>query len=213
MCCSLCCCFIFPGMISYSAHKKGMSDLYSIVTIGAVLGLHLMVMAINMLSVYLAIEMVSIASYLIGRYRTENAKSTEAGLKYVLFGAAASAVMLIWHLAAIRFTGSLDMFSNEMPTALASCKYLAVFIVAWPCIMVGIGFKLSFVPVHFYVPDVYQGAATPVTAYLSTLPKIAAFALLIKLCIGAFVALNRAYFNNWIGLISGWCLSIIGILP
>jgi NADH-quinone oxidoreductase subunit N len=75
------------------SHRKKLSDLYSI-TIAAVFGLHLMTMAANLLSVYLAIEFVSIASYLLVAYRSENAFSTEAGLKYVLFGAAASAIML-----------------------------------------------------------------------------------------------------------------------
>jgi NADH-quinone oxidoreductase subunit N len=71
------------------AHKKGLSDLYTIV-VGSVLGLHLMIMAVNLLSIYLAIEFVSLASYLLVAYRSENAFSTEAGLKYVLFGAASS---------------------------------------------------------------------------------------------------------------------------
>ena len=88
------------------AHKKGLSDLYTIV-VGSVLGLHLMIMTVNLLSVYLAIEMVSIASFLLVAYKSENAFSTEAGLKYVLFGAASSAVMLYGISMIYAFTGSL----------------------------------------------------------------------------------------------------------
>jgi len=186
------------------SHKKGLSDLYSIV-IGSVLGLHIMTMAINLLSVYLAIEMVSIASYLLASYRTENAKSTEAGLKYVLFGAAASAVMLYGISLIYAYTGSLELFSKEMADALLQTNSLsASFAVA--LVLIGIGFKLSFVPVHFYVPDVYEGAATPVTAYLSTLPKIAAFALLVN-----FVSKN-GFFLQWKAFDFRLVLSAIGVI-
>jgi NADH-quinone oxidoreductase subunit N len=181
------------------SHKKGLSDLYSIV-IGSVLGLHLMTMAINLLSIYLAIEMVSIASYLLASYRTENAKSTEAGLKYVLFGAAASAVMLYGISLIYAYTGSLELFSKEMADALLHTNSLSVSF-ALVLVLVGIGFKLSFVPVHFYVPDVYEGAATPVTAYLSTLPKIAAFAF--GKLFGVYIP--NGFLCNGRPLISGWC--------
>jgi len=161
-----------------SSHPKRLSDLYSI-TIGSVFGLHLMVMAVNLLSVYLAIEMVSIASYLMVAYRSENAFSSEAGLKYVLFGAASSAIMLYGISLLYGFSGSLSLFSENLMQGLAQANALGVsFAVA--LVLIGIGFKLSFVPAHFWVPDVYQGAATPVTAYLSTLPKIAAFGLLVN---------------------------------
>lgn len=161
-----------------ASHKKGLSDLYTI-TIASIFGLHLMVMAVNLLSIYLAIEMVSIASYLMVAYRSENAFSTEAGLKYVLFGAASSAIMLYGISLLYGFGGSLDIVLQATVTQLLKVSPISSFF-AILLILVGIGFKLSFVPVHFWVPDVYQGAPTPVTAYLSTLPKIAAFALLVN---------------------------------
>ncbi|GAB2975887.1 NADH-quinone oxidoreductase subunit N [Mucilaginibacter puniceus] len=160
------------------AHSKGLSDLYTI-TIGSIFGLHLMVMAVNLLSVYLAIEMVSIASYLMVAYRSENALSTEAGLKYVLFGAASSAMMLYGISLLYGFSGSLNFYSAEALQSLITVAPIGVTL-AMVLVLIGIGFKLSFVPLHFWVPDVYQGASTPVTAYLSTLPKIAAFGLLVN---------------------------------
>ena len=186
------------------AHKKGLSDLYTIV-IGSVLGLHLMIMAVNLLSVYLAIEFVSIASYLLVAYRSENAFSTEAGLKYVLFGAAASAVMLYGISLLYGFTGSLDLFSGHLPESLLQVNALSVSF-ALVLVLAGIGFKLSFVPVHFWVPDVYEGSATPVTAYLSTLPKIAAFALLVNF-VTPFV-----FLKEWHGFDFRLVLSAIGIV-
>jgi NADH-quinone oxidoreductase subunit N len=160
------------------SHKKRLSDLYSI-TIAGVLGLHLMAMAADLLAIYLSIEMVSIASYLLVAYRSENAFSTEAGLKYVLFGAAASAMMLYGISLLYGFTGTLSLFDPNFIGGLlhvnAGGAAFAIILV-----LIGIGFKLSFVPAHFWVPDVYEGAPTPVTAFLSTLPKIAAFSLLIN---------------------------------
>ncbi len=161
-----------------SAHSKRLSDLYSI-AIGSIFGLHLMVMAANLLSIYLAIELVSIASYLMVAYRSESAFSAEAGLKYVLFGAASSAIMLYGISLLYAFTGTLYMFTDNMVTSLAVVNPVAVSF-ALILVLIGIGFKLSFVPIHFWVPDVYEGAPTPVTAWLSTLPKIAGFALLIN---------------------------------
>lgn len=186
------------------SHTKKLSDLYSI-TIASVFGLHLMTMAANLLSVYLAIEMVSLASYLLVAYRSENAFSTEAGLKYVLFGAASSAIMLYGISLLYGFTGTLNLFNAQFIDGLTQVNSTgSVF--ALVLVLVGIGFKLSFVPVHFWVPDVYQGAPTPVTAFLSTVPKVAAFALLVNF-LTPFV-----FAPNWMGLNFSTYLSVIGII-
>jgi len=184
------------------AHPKGVSDLYTI-SIASILGLHLMAMAINLLSVYLAIEMVSVASYLMVAYRSETALSTEAGLKYVLFGAASSAVMLYGISLLYGFSGSLDLLNivAQLPNVNPVSVSFALMLV-----LIGIGFKLSFIPMHFWVPDVYQGAPTPVTAYLSTVPKIAAFALLVN------VMPLFLFSVDWKGVDFGMVLSAIGII-
>jgi NADH-quinone oxidoreductase subunit N len=187
-----------------NAHQKGLSDLYSI-TIGSVFGLHLMTMAANLLSVYLSIEMVSIASYLMVAYRTESGFGAEAGLKYVLFGAASSAIMLYGISLLYAFSGTLSLFNGDLIFALMQANPVAVSF-AFFLVLTGIGFKLSFVPMHFWAPDVYQGASTPVTAWLSTLPKIAGFALLINF-IQTFV-----YAANWTAFDFQYYLAIIGII-
>lgn len=185
------------------AHKKRLSDLYSIV-IASIFGLHLMTMAVNLLSIYLSIEMVSLASYLLVAYRSENIVSTEAGLKYVLFGAAASAIMLYGISLLYAFTGSLDLFGGNLVPGLMQANSMAVSF-ALVLVLLGIGFKLSFIPMHFWVPDVYEGASTPVTAYLSTLPKIAGFALLINF-LTPFI-----FFAKWTAFDFKLYLSIAGI--
>lgn len=185
-------------------HSKGLSDLYTIAT-GSVLGLHLMVMAVNLLSIYVAIEMVSIASYLMVAYRSENAFSIEAGLKYVLFGAACSAIMLYGISLLYGFTGSLGLYNGNLVTGLSGVNHLAVSF-ALVLVLVGIGFKLSSVPVHFWVPDVYEGAPTPVTAWLSTVPKIAGFALLINF-LTPFI-----FYTKWAGFDFRYALAVIGLI-
>lgn len=161
-----------------AGHRKGLSDLYT-VAIATVFGLHLMVMAVNLLSIYVSVELVSIASYLMVAYHTGNAKGLEAGLKYVLFGAAASAVMLYGISLLYVSGGSLGLYYGSLMSNLKQANP-AMVAMAISLVLVGIGFKLSFVPVHFWVPDVYEGAPTPVTAWLSTLPKIAGFGLLVN---------------------------------
>ncbi|MGZ3999698.1 MAG: proton-conducting transporter transmembrane domain-containing protein, partial [Mucilaginibacter sp.] len=101
--------FYFVWDDGLESHPKGLSDLYTI-TVAAVFGLHLMVMACNLLSIYVSIEMVSIASYLMVAYRGENKWSSEAGLKYVLFGAASSAMMLYGISLLYGLGGSLNLF-------------------------------------------------------------------------------------------------------
>jgi len=187
-----------------NAHPKGLSDLYSI-AIGSVFGLHLMVMAINLLSIYLAVEIVSIASYLMVAYRSENAFSAEAGLKYVLFGAASSAIMLYGISLLYGFSGELNLFSGNFLYNLLRINTLPASF-ALILVLVGIGFKLSFVPLHFWVPDIYQGASTPVTAWLSTLPKIAAFALLVNFLTPFVFFTNRTIIDFRL------LLSLIGVI-
>lgn len=162
---------------SLNSHNKKLSDLYSI-SIAAILGLHLMTMASNLLSIYLSVEMVSIASYLMVSYKTENRWGSEAGLKYVLFGAASSAIMLYGISLLYGLCGTLDLFNGLTYGLMHANPLTASF--ALILLLAGIGFKLSFVPMHFWAPDIYQGAPTPVSAFLSALPKIAAFGLLIN---------------------------------
>jgi NADH-quinone oxidoreductase subunit N len=167
----------FPWDDQLRKHGKGLGDAYTIIT-ASVLGLHVMVMSGTLLTVFLSVEMVSIASYLLVAYRTESGFSAEAGLKYVLFGMAASAVMLYGISLLYGLSGTLNLFDSHLIINLQQADK-AMVALAVSFILAGIGFKISVVPLHFWVPDVYQGAVTPVTAYLSTLPKIAGFGLLV----------------------------------
>ena len=163
----------------FNNHAKKTADLYSIL-LAVHIGLNLMGMATSWLMVFVSIEMVSIGSYLMVGYLAKEARQTEAAMKYVLFGSVCSAVMLYGLSFLYGFTGNLDFTSAAHVAGLTSTSPLLIAI-ALLFVFTGIGFKLSFVPFHFWTPDVYQGAPTPVTAFLSTAPKIAGVALLARI--------------------------------
>ncbi len=178
-------CFIsilFVIFIRYNnqlqVNSKGTGDLFSIL-LAVQLGLNLMVMSQNLLMVYLSLEMVSVGSYLMVGYLSKNAKQSEAAMKYALFGAVCSAIMLYGMSLIYGFTGSLELNSSQFLSFLGTVPVHS-WGLALIMILIGVAFKLSVVPFHFWAPDVYEGAPTPVTAFLSTAPKIAGFGLLIR---------------------------------
>lgn len=160
-------------------HRKGINDFYTIF-LGAVLGMLTLISSANMLMVFISIEMISLASYLMVSYTAEKPEQAEAGIKYVLFGAITSAIMLYGISFMYGFSGSLDLFTSAIPDGLNEAGPIAKNMVLI-LMMAGIGFKLSFVPFHFWTPDAYQASPTSVTSFLATMPKIAVFAFLFSI--------------------------------
>lgn len=176
-------CILFAVFVhaspDFRSHRKKTADLYSIL-IATHIGLNLMALATNWLMTFIAIEMVSIGSYLMVGYLAKEPRQTEAAMKYVLFGAVCSAVMLYGMSLLYGFTGTLDYTAAEHIDGLnGTSPFLLTLALLF--VFTGIGFKLTFVPFHFWTPDVYQGAPTPITAFLSTAPKIAGIALLANI--------------------------------
>jgi NADH-quinone oxidoreductase subunit N len=149
------------------------------------IGMNLMASAANLIMLYLAIETASVPLYILAGFFKTDDKSTESGFKYLLFGAMSSAVMLYGFSLLFGFSGTTDIYTlaqglmaGELPLALMlGCLIL---------IMVGFGFKVSMVPFHFWAPDVYEGAPTPVAGFLSTASKAAGFAVLMRFLLAAF---------------------------
>ncbi|HQS51729.1 MAG TPA: NADH-quinone oxidoreductase subunit N, partial [Daejeonella sp.] len=163
---------------TFQGHDKGFGDMYAIL-LAVHLGLNLMAMSANLLMIYLSLEMVSLGSYLMVGYLSSGQKQTEAAMKYALFGAVCSAIMLYGISLLYGFTGTLYLNDPEFLSGLKSLPLMSSGL-ALIMAFIGIAFKLSLVPLHFWSPDVYEGAPTPVTAFLSTAPKIAGFAVLIN---------------------------------
>jgi len=174
------------------AHAKGTGDMHMIL-MGVLLGMNLMAMSANLLMIYLSIEIVSVGSYIMVGYNSANNREAEAAIKYALFGAVCSAIMLYGMSLLYAFTGTLDIRNPAFIFGLRSIPGISSG-VALSMVLVGIGFKLTFAPLYFWTPDVYEGAPTPVTAFLSTGPKIAGFSVLIRF-ISAFRSQGTEVFD------------------
>lgn len=154
-------------------------EYFSILAIMA-LGLFLMASAIDILMVYISLEIVSIMSFFLAGYLKKSQLSNEASLKYVIYGAFSSGIMLFGFSILFGLTGSTKFF--EIRQALAGLENGAnlALIISSVFILAGFGYKISAVPFHFWTPDVYEGAPTTITAYLSIAPKAGAFAMMIR---------------------------------
>lgn len=143
----------------------------------ATLGMMLMAGAGDLITMYIGLELMTITFFILVAYRKGDGKSSEAGIKYLVLGASSSAILLYGISIIYGLTGSTQMFeiARALGTDLSPASILAtVFLLA------GFGFKISLVPFHMWAPDIYEGAPTPVTAFLATASKAAAFAALIR---------------------------------
>lgn len=162
--------------------QKGVGEFY-VLLLTIALGLNMMAMSRNLLMIYLSLELVSVISFILAGYKMDDRKSSEAGLKYVIFGGVASGIMLYGMSWLFGLTQSLNLaeISRRVVTLSAEQGRVpeAVFI-AVICMLAGFGYKISAAPFHMWTPDVYEGAPTPVTAFLSVGPKAAGFAILVR---------------------------------
>jgi len=157
---------------------KRMAEYYSLL-VAMTLGMFLMAGATNVLMMVLAMELTSLSSYILAGYTKEAADSSEASLKYIIYGAVSSGVMLYGVSILFGLTGSLDYFGINHAIAINAPNYSALLI-ATIFIVVGFGYKISAVPFHFWTPDVYEGAPITITAFLSVASKAAGFAMMIR---------------------------------
>jgi NADH-quinone oxidoreductase subunit N len=142
--------------------------------------MNLMAASADLVMLYLAIETTSIPLYVLAGFMLSDKQSTEAGFKYLLFGAMTSAIMLYGFSLLFGFAGTTNLYELAS-MAVAGQLSLGVALGLVMLIVVGLGFKVSIVPFHFWAPDVYTGAPTPVAGFLSTASKAAGFAVLTRL--------------------------------
>lgn len=154
-------------------------------------GLILMAAANNLLMIFLAVESVSLISYLLVGFLKDDPRSKEAAVKYLLFGSVCSAVMLYGMSLLYGAAGSLDL--QTVGNALLRVPMRPLGVMAAIFFFVGLGFKISMAPFHMWAPDVYEGAPTPVTAFLTVAPKALGFAVLMRVLGQAF----WTYFTVW----------------
>jgi len=158
---------------------------YHVLIVLATLGMMVMVSANDLLSLYIGLELQSLALYVVAAIRRDSLKSSEAGLKYFVLGALASGMLLYGASMIYGFSGSTN-FSSLAALLGEGAKPSVGLIVGLVFVIVGLAFKISAVPFHMWTPDVYEGAPTPVTAFFAAAPKLAAMGLFMSVLVGPF---------------------------
>jgi len=183
--------FVILSQLTGIADRDDGQDYFSLV-FGATIGMCIMVSANHLLTMFLGVEMASVPSYVLAGIVKGRRRSSEAALKYAVYGAGAAGVMLYGTslLAGLLGTAHFPTMAQrlvefDLPTRIAD-RELTVMVLALAGLMVGVGlaFKLSAVPFHFWCPDVFEGASAEVAGFLSVASKAAALALLVRVAIG-----------------------------
>ena len=156
---------------------------FPILLILCTIGMMVMASANDLISLYLGLELQSLAAYVIAAFHRDNLKSTEAGLKYFVLGALSSGMLLYGASLVYGFTGTVSF--PGIVAALDGTASLGI-VLGIVFVAAGVAFKLAAVPFHMWTPDVYEGSPTPVTAFFASAPKMAAMAMTVRLFIGAF---------------------------
>ncbi|MBI2352599.1 MAG: NADH-quinone oxidoreductase subunit N [Deltaproteobacteria bacterium] len=170
---------------------------YYTVLLTSALGMFFMASSSNLLMAYLSLELVSLTSYILTGLLPHNRRSTEAALKYLIYGGVSSGTMIYGMSWLFGMTGSLDYARIGAALLQGEVNHLSLFM-AFVFILAGFGYKIVFAPFHMWSPDVYQGAPTPITAFLSVASNAAGLAIMIRFF---FPALSRLGENeNWLFL-------------
>jgi NADH-quinone oxidoreductase subunit N len=181
---------------------EGLGELFALMLFGAV-GMMFMTSAIELLLVFIALEISSISTYIMAGFRRKTAKGPESALKYFLLGSFATAFFLYGIALVFGATGTTRI--PEIAAAIAAGNTPAIVYIGLAMLIVGLGFKVSAAPFHVWTADVYEGAPSPVVALMSTAPKAAAFAVLLRIVYGAFPLLHA----HWVPVL--WWLAVLSM--
>jgi NADH-quinone oxidoreductase subunit N len=186
----------------FEGHATHAGEYFALVLFGAV-GMMLMTCSVELLMVFVGLEISSISTYIMAGFRKGQAPATESSIKYFLLGSFATAFFLYGIALAFGATGSTRIDAISLGLAHTATPTLAILALA--LIIIGIGFKVSAAPFHVWTPDVYQGAPAPVVGLMSTAPKAAAFAVLLRILFSGF----PSYEPRWAGLI--WVIAALSM--
>jgi NADH-quinone oxidoreductase subunit N len=171
--------------IGYLKREKLQRPEFPVLILLATVGMMLMISANNIISLYVGLELHSLALYVLAAFHRDTIRSVEAGLKYFVLGALASGVLLYGATLVYGFTGTTSFEKLATLRPAEGVQTIGLWI-GMALVASGLIFKVSAVPFHMWTPDVYEGAPTPVTAMFAVAPKIAAMALLVRLMVTAF---------------------------
>ena len=171
--------------LDFNEREEGLARFeFPVLILFASTGMMIMVGATNLMTLYLGLELQSLALYVVAAFARDSLKSSEAGLKYFVLGSLASGILLYGMTLTYGFSGSTDF--NHIAQALFTNTPSAGLVIGMVFVLVGLVFKIAAVPFHMWSPDVYEGAPTSVTALFGSAPKVAAMALLLRVMIGPF---------------------------
>jgi NADH-quinone oxidoreductase subunit N len=169
--------------------REGVTNFeFPILVITASLGMMIMISANNLIALYLGLELQSLSLYVLAAINRDSVRSTEAGLKYFVLGALSSGMLLYGASLIYGFTGHVDFAG--IAEAMSSSGRSIGLIFGLVFLLAGFAFKISAVPFHMWTPDVYEGSASPITAFFAAAPKIAAMAMLVRVVIGTFESIT-----------------------
>ena len=187
----------------YMSRRGFLRFEYPLIVTLSVVGMMVMVSAGDLMSLYMGLELQSLALYVIAAFKKDSVKSTEAGLKYFVLGALSSGLLLYGSALVYGYSGT-TLFSGILSNVSTDAPSLGLLF-GLALVIAGLAFKVSAVPFHMWTPDVYEGAPTPVTAFFATVPKMAAICLFIRVMYDAFGNI----INDWQQIIA--LLSILSM--
>lgn len=187
------------SLFAMEIKQLGQRGEFYLLLLASTLGMNLMASAADLIMLFLAIETTSIPLYVMAGFFKDDNKSTEAGFKYLLFGAMTSAILMYGFSLLFGLTGTTDIYSLAGMLAQGQVS-LPLALGTLILVMIGFGFKISAVPFHFWAPDVYEGAPTPVAGFLSTASKAAGFAVLSRVLLSVFA--DRSVIPYWVSIIA-----------
>lgn len=190
---------IFIYSRDYAIQRNFFRGEYFVLGLLGVVGMFVLISANSLLTLYLGLELLSLCLYVMVAFRRDSEQASEAAMKYFVLGALSSGIMLYGMSLLYGLTGSLDMDVIRVAISGYADNDL-VLILGLIFVLVSMTFKLGIVPFHMWIPDVYQGAATATTLFVSTVPKIAAFAMLVRLLAGTLGDLFSAWGDMLIAL-------------
>ena len=185
---------------------------YPVLILFSAVGMAVMVSATNLMSLYVGLELQSLAAYVLASYRRMDDRSAEAGLKYFVLGALASGILLYGISLLYGFTGTMSFAGLSAAFAREGVQSLGLLF-GLVFLLAGIAFKVSAVPFHMWTPDVYEGAPTPVTALFATAPKAAAVLMAVRVCIEGLgpaidawrqIVIFAALASIFLGAVAAW---------
>lgn len=174
--------------IDYWRVAGGLKFEFPILALLATTGMMMMISANDLISLYVGLELQSLALYVVAAFKRDSSRSAEAGLKYFVLGALSSGMLLYGASLVYGFAGTTDFAAIAAAVQPSGENIGLVFGLVF--LMAGFAFKISAVPFHMWTPDVYEGAPTPVTAFFAAAPKLAAMALTVRVLISAFPAVT-----------------------